>query len=181
MEWYARILSDAKALQPTTVRALQRTFEAIEREAKGNPVSPHWRDVVNTIANVLSASPEQRSSPPYRRLEAFMLENGDLLEQYPERYFDEGSVGDIFVTGEMTLTREECLEFARRYDPQPFHVNDAAGEASIFGGLAASGWLTGAATMRLIVDSGVMRGPGILGAGVDDLRWLAPAIKTERA
>jgi hypothetical protein len=78
MEWYARILSDVRVLQPTTVRALQRTFEAIEREAKGNPVSLHWRDVVNTIANVLSASPEQRSSPPYRRLEAFMLENGDL-------------------------------------------------------------------------------------------------------
>lgn len=109
-----------------------------------------------------------------QRLEALVLENEDLIERYPERYFDEWNVGDRFVTGETTLMRDECLSFALRYDPQPFHVDDAAGEASIFGGLAASGWLNGAVTMRLIVDSGVMRGPGILGAGIDGLRWLAP-------
>lgn len=95
-------------------------------------------------------------------------------DAYPERFFDEWKLGDAFVTGDHTLTREECLDFARRYDPQPFHLDDAAAQASIFGGLAASGWLTAAITMRLIVDSGVMRGPGILGAGIDDLRWLAP-------
>jgi acyl dehydratase len=94
--------------------------------------------------------------------------------RYPERYFDEWNLGDRFVTGSAAITREEALEFAQRYDPQPFHLDDAAGAASVFGGLAASGWMTGAVTMRLIVDSGVMRGPGILGAGIDDLRWLAP-------
>ena len=110
----------------------------------------------------------------YERLEPIVLAKNDSFERYPERFFDEWNVGDRFVTGETTLTRHECLSFALRYDPQPFHVDDAAGKASIFGGLAASGWLTGAVTTRLIVDSGVMRGPGLLGAGIDELRWLAP-------
>jgi len=94
--------------------------------------------------------------------------------EYPERFFDDWHVGDRFVSGEATLSREECLDFARRYDPQQFHLDDAAAAASIFRALAASGWLTAALTMRLIVESGVMRGTGVIGAGVDELRWLAP-------
>jgi acyl dehydratase len=96
------------------------------------------------------------------------------VNRYPERYFDELAVGDRFVTGEIPLTRETCLDFARRYDPQPFHLDDRAAAASIFGRLVASGWQTAAVTMRLVVDSGYMRGPGILGVGVDELRWSAP-------
>ena len=93
---------------------------------------------------------------------------------YPERYFGEFAVGEKFVTPQMTLTREECLEFAKRWDPQPFHLDDAAAAASIFRKLSASGWHTAAAAMRLLVDSGFMRGPGLFGVGIDELRWLAP-------
>jgi acyl dehydratase len=64
--------------------------------------------------------------------------------------------------------------FARAYDPQPWHLDPIAAQASPFKGLVASGWHTTAITMRLIVDSGVLRATGILGIGVDDLRWLKP-------
>jgi len=97
-----------------------------------------------------------------------------LNERHPERFFDDWRVGDTFVTGECTVTREECLDFARRYDPQAFHLDDAAAQASMFGRLVASGWLTAALAMRLIVDSGAMRATGILGTGIDELRWTAP-------
>jgi acyl dehydratase len=83
-------------------------------------------------------------------------------DAYPERFFDEWKLGDTFVTGDHTLTREECLDFARRYDPQSFHLDDAAAQASIFGGLEASGWLTAAITMRLI--AGIL---GIARSGAD--------------
>lgn len=97
-----------------------------------------------------------------------------MLASYPERFFEDWNVGDSFVTADANVSREECLEFARRYDPQPFHLDDDAADSSVFRGLAASGWLTSAVTMRLVVESGVMRGSGILGTGVDELRWLAP-------
>lgn len=93
---------------------------------------------------------------------------------YPERYFDDFKVGDTFTTDSVTLTLAESLEFANRYDPQPFHLDKAAGYASLFHQLAVSGWQTAAVTMRLIVQSGYLRGPGVIGTGIDELKWLAP-------
>ena len=65
-------------------------------------------------------------------------------------------------------------EFAHRFDPQAFHLHEAAAGASVFGGLAASGWHTCAVTMRLIVDSDFRPAGGIVGVGVDELRWPRP-------
>lgn len=71
------------------------------------------------------------------------------------------------------VTAEEIKEFAERYDPQPFHLDEAAGESSFFKGLAASGWLTAAIVMRLRVESLHIAG-GIIGAGVEEMRWTQP-------
>lgn len=68
------------------------------------------------------------------------------------------------------VTAEEIKQFAERYDPQPFHLDEAAGESSFFKGLAASGWLTAAIVMRLRVESLHIAG-GIIGAGVEEMRW----------
>lgn len=78
--------------------------------------------------------------------------------------------------GRYEMTREEILEFAGRYDPQPFHLDDAAAAANpIFGKLAASGWHTASATMRMLVDEGAKYGGhSIGGASLDELRWLRP-------
>ncbi len=81
------------------------------------------------------------------------------------------------------VTVEEIKEFAERYDPQPFHLDESAGESSFFKGLAASGWLTAAIVMRLRVESLHIAG-GIIGAGVEEMRWTEPvrpgdALRTE--
>jgi acyl dehydratase len=71
------------------------------------------------------------------------------------------------------VTAEEIKEFAEQYDPQPFHLDEAAGESSFFQGLAASGWLTAAIVMRLRVESIHIAG-GMIGAGVEEIRWMQP-------
>ena len=82
-------------------------------------------------------------------------------------------VGQRFVSGTHTMTAEEIVRFAREYDPQPFHLDDAAGRATLFGGLVASGWHTAGTTMRLIVGGGLPIVGGIIGSG-GELLWTAP-------
>ena len=92
----------------------------------------------------------------------------------PGRYFEEFPVGAVFEAGSVTVSAEEIVEFAARYDPQPSHVDEDAARASIYGGLIASGWHTAALMMRLVVDS-IMADTAALGSpGVDELRWLLP-------
>jgi acyl dehydratase len=91
------------------------------------------------------------------------------------RYYEDFAVGDVMETQRYTLTREEALEFAQRYDPQSFHLDDEAAAASFFGRLVASGWQTASITMRLIVQAGAFEG-GVVGAGVDQLRWTVPVV-----
>lgn len=85
-------------------------------------------------------------------------------------------VGARSRSGEYQVTRAEVLEFAGRYDPQPFHLDDAVAEAHpFFGRLAASGWHTCAMVMRLTVDSWAQDDERPLGgAGIDEIRWLKP-------
>ena len=89
-------------------------------------------------------------------------------------YFDDLAVGQRFTTDSLRITTDAIKEFARQYDPQPFHLDDAAAKATIFGGLAASGWHSAALLMRLIVESGPPLAGGVIGSGIDELRWLRP-------
>lgn len=91
-----------------------------------------------------------------------------------DRYYEDFTVGDAFETGTIDVSETDIIGFARAFDPQPWHLDPSAAKASPFRGLVASGWHTTALTMRLIVDSGVLRATGILGLGVDDLRWIKP-------
>ncbi len=90
------------------------------------------------------------------------------------RYLEEWTVGDRIETGTAHVTREAVTAFAALYDPQPFHLDDAAAAASLFGRLAASGWHTTSYAMRLIVETGAFAHTGLVGLGVDELRWLKP-------
>jgi len=91
-------------------------------------------------------------------------------------HLEDLEVGRIFSFGRYVVTREEVLDFASRYDPQAFHLDDeAAADNPIFGRLAASGWHTAAMIMRLTVDYWHEIGLTTLGASrVDELRWLKP-------
>ncbi len=101
-----------------------------------------------------------------------------------EMYFEDFYVGQTMNSvGSFKVTAEEIKEFGQKYDPQPFHLDQAAGESSFFKGLAASGWLTAAIVMRLRVQSITVAG-GMIGAGVEEMRWTEPvrpgdAIRTE--
>jgi acyl dehydratase len=88
-------------------------------------------------------------------------------------YFDDLSVGQRFVTGSYTMSAEAIVAFAAQFDPQPFHLEEAAGRESLFGGLVASGWHTAAITMRLIVDGGLALAGGTIGLGVE-IEWRLP-------
>lgn len=90
------------------------------------------------------------------------------------RYLEDFRPGEVIELGCHRFEKEEIVEFARRFDPQPFHVDEEAANRSSFGGLIASGWHTAAASMRIIVD-GLIRGTVSLGSpGIDELRWLRP-------
>jgi acyl dehydratase len=88
-------------------------------------------------------------------------------------YFEDFSVGQKFITTSRRVEAAEIVEFASKYDPQPFHVDHEAAKTSLFGGLAASGWHSAAMTMRLIVDSKFRPAGGIIGGG-GELQWLKP-------
>lgn len=88
-------------------------------------------------------------------------------------YFEDFAVGQKFDTGRRQVDAAEIIEFAAKYDPQPFHVDPEAAKASLFGGLAASGWHSAAMMMRLIVDSDFRPAGGIIGGG-GELAWLKP-------
>jgi acyl dehydratase len=92
------------------------------------------------------------------------------------RFFEDYEEGLVARFGAYAVTREEVIEFASKYDPQPFHVDDAAAAANpIFGRLAASGWHTCAITMRILLDEWTEDGYFSLGGtGVDELRWTKP-------
>ena len=101
------------------------------------------------------------------------------------RFFEDIKVGDILPIGRHTFNAEEIKAFAQRFDPQPFHMDEAAAAQSHFGALCASGWHTAAAWMRLMVDqrrgqmeAAMARGEKVAtqgpALGLRDLKWLKP-------
>jgi len=92
----------------------------------------------------------------------------------PDLTFDDFAPGQVVELGSVAVSEEEIVAFARQFDPQPFHVDPEAAKESVFGGLIASGWHTGAVWMRLYVDS-LLGGAASMGSpGIEELRWLAP-------
>jgi len=89
-------------------------------------------------------------------------------------FYDDLAIGRVVRSQSIAVTAEEIKSFATRYDPQPFHLDATAAEASVFGGLVASGWLTAALTMRLMVTSQFKFGGGAIGLGVETLQWPKP-------
>ena len=89
-------------------------------------------------------------------------------------YWEDFTVGRVMSLGSTLVKREETLAFARQFDPQPFHLDDAAAGASLFKRLSASGWHTCSMTMRLMCDGYLNDSAGLGSPGIDELRWLKP-------
>ncbi|HUT49590.1 MAG TPA: MaoC family dehydratase [Alphaproteobacteria bacterium] len=90
------------------------------------------------------------------------------------RYFEDFTVGEEMTTGGVTLTEDAIIDFAYRYDPQPFHVDKEAAAASHFGGLIASSWHTQIVAFRQVIDSGFLGNASMGSPGCDELRFLKP-------
>ncbi|UCH47238.1 MAG: MaoC family dehydratase [Betaproteobacteria bacterium] len=89
-------------------------------------------------------------------------------------YWEDFKTGERDNIGSVVVDKHEVIQFASRYDPQPFHVDEAAAERSIYGGLIASGWHTCAMVMRLMCDSYLLDSASLGSPGIENVRWLRP-------
>ena len=89
-------------------------------------------------------------------------------------FWEDMAVGQVRDLGAISPTREEIIAFASQFDPQPFHLNDAAGEASVFGGLCASGWHTCSLAMRLMVTNLLQKTSSLGSPGLEGIKWPKP-------
>jgi acyl dehydratase len=90
------------------------------------------------------------------------------------RYFEDFNVGDVTEVGPVSVSEEEIVDFAERFDPQPFHIDAEAAKASPFGGLIASGWHTTALFMGMFVRAILLDSASLGSPGVEEIRWTAP-------
>ncbi len=91
-----------------------------------------------------------------------------------DRYFDDFTLGETFVSPGITFTQSEIIDFALRYDPQPFHLDAEAAAESPYGGLIASGFQTLALCFRMFMQLRLIAACSMGSPGIDELRWLAP-------
>jgi acyl dehydratase len=96
------------------------------------------------------------------------------MAQAAPLYLEDLAVGQTFRSGTVTVDPVRLKAFAAEFDPQPFHLDEQAAAASPFGGLVASGWHTAALTMRLLVEGDLKVAGGLVGAGVEEIRWPRP-------
>jgi acyl dehydratase len=89
-------------------------------------------------------------------------------------YWEDFSLGEVRDLGHITPTREEIIAFASQFDPQPFHLDDEGGKASMFGGLCASGWHTCSMAMRLMVTNFLHETSSLGSPGLENIKWTKP-------
>ncbi|TAL20099.1 MAG: MaoC family dehydratase [Aquabacterium sp.] len=93
-----------------------------------------------------------------------------------EFYWEDFTTGFVREFGPVTVEADAIVDFARQFDPQPFHLSEEAGRASLFGGLAASGWHTASLTMRLMCDGIINKSASLGSPGLEGLKWLKPVL-----
>lgn len=89
-------------------------------------------------------------------------------------YFEFFEPGKIIDLGQISVTKEDILDFAKKFDPQPFHIDEAAAKETIYGGLIASGWHSASLFMRLLYDGLLKRAVSLGSPGMDEIRWIKP-------
>ena len=91
----------------------------------------------------------------------------------PRLYLEDFAVGQVYTAGPVRVSADDIKAYARQFDPQPFHTDEASAHSTFFQGLVASGWHTASLTMSLVVQALPIAG-GVIGGGVDELRWPKP-------
>lgn len=96
------------------------------------------------------------------------------MTRQPDIYWEDLQPGSVRDLGSVTVTEQAIIAFASQFDPQPFHLSEAGGINSIFGGLCASGWHTCSMAMRLMVDNFLCRASSLGSPGLEGIKWLKP-------
>jgi acyl dehydratase len=94
-------------------------------------------------------------------------------------WWEDLEVGQVIDLGSLSPTAEEIVAFATQFDPQPFHLSEEGGKASVFGGLCASGWHTCSLAMRLMVTNFLHQSSGLGSPGLENIRWLKPVFPND--
>lgn len=94
-------------------------------------------------------------------------------------HYEDFTEGRVFDLGTYQVTRDEVIAFASEFDPQPFHLDEAAAKSSVLGGLSASGWHNCAIMMRMICDGYLNDAAGMGSSGMDEVKWLKPVYAGE--
>jgi len=95
------------------------------------------------------------------------------------RHFEDLALGEVIGLGQITVTKEMIVSFAREFDPFPFHLDEEVAKKSLLGGLASSGWQTAALTLRLLTDAFLNQIASAGGLGFSDLKWKRPVMKND--
>ena len=93
------------------------------------------------------------------------------------RHYEDLAVGEVIQFGKTTVTKDMIIEFAREFDPFPFHLDEEAAKRSLLGGLASSGWQTAALSLKMLDDAFLNRVASMGGLGFSDLKWKKPVMK----
>lgn len=93
------------------------------------------------------------------------------------RHFEDLAIGETIALGPITVSKTDIIEFATEFDPFPFHLDEKAARESLLGGLASSGWQTGALSLRMLVDAFLSKVASMGGLGFTDLKWKRPLMK----
>lgn len=93
------------------------------------------------------------------------------------RHFEDLFIGEVINLGQTRVTKDMIIEFAKEFDPLPFHLDERAARRSLLGGLASSGWQTGALSLRMLVDQFLGQVASMGGLGFSDLKWKRPVMK----
>lgn len=102
------------------------------------------------------------------------MENSAFVAPGEERYFEDYVAGSVHELGTFRVKEDEAIDFARRFDPQPFHTDPEAAKETVFGGLIVSGWYTASLMMRLYAERYLSSVSSLGSPGVDELRWIKP-------
>jgi len=143
------------------------------RDASQHPASITNHLFSSLRSNSLAFSPVYTHLRTIERCKGFFFAS-NVAEKLMVEWFDDLAMGMRFRSSKKVVTREDIKRFASEFDPQPYHLDEAAAARTPLKGLAASGWHTAAIAMRLAVEIRPFGPHPLLGLGVDELRWLAP-------
>lgn len=143
-------------------------------------MTPPPSQAANAVSTATSITPSAPPSGPPSGASSGTPSGAAPPPHVRDRWFEDYVVGETVRFGDLTVSESEVLDFAQRFDPQPFHLDATAAADSIYGGIIASGWHTASMAMRMMVDHYISVQASMGSPGIDELRWIQPVRPGDR-